>query len=103
MDVSEDKYRKVISEFRGCFSNILNEYHTVGGEIKWAGGQVGWHYSPGDEFGSELKVRADTDRNVDIGIGQSIADYGRYALGMRIADFGGDNRCSYGLRVDLAL
>lgn len=26
MDVSEDKYRKVISEFRGCFSNILNEY-----------------------------------------------------------------------------
>ena len=50
-----------------------------------------------------MKVRADLRRNLAVSVKNNIEGYGNYIFGVNVADFGSNNKFTYGAQVELNL
>lgn len=64
---------------------------------------VAWDHRCAERANTGIKVKADLKRNVSFSVKNSLHEYGNYIFGVHIAEFGGANRFSYGVQLDLSL
>lgn len=64
---------------------------------------LAWDHKCSQTSNTGLKVKADLKRNVSFSVKNSLYNYGSYIFGVHIQEFGGLNRFSYGVQVDLSL
>lgn len=62
-----------------------------------------WDHKCESKADTGVKLKADINRNFAASVKNSIPGYGNYLFGVNIHDFGGANRFSYGLQLDLNL
>lgn len=64
---------------------------------------VAWDHKCSQTSNTGIKVKADLKRNVTFSIKNSLQNYGSYIFGVHIHEFGGANRFSYGVQIDLSI
>jgi hypothetical protein len=64
---------------------------------------VAWEHKCAERANTGIKVKGDTKRNLSFSVKNSLGDYGNYIFGVNIQEFGGANRFSYGVQLDLSL
>lgn len=64
---------------------------------------VAWDSKCADRANTGIKVKADIKRNLSFSVKNSLGDYGNYIFGVNVQEFGGANRFSYGIQLDLSL
>lgn len=62
-----------------------------------------WDYKSGYSLDTGIKIKGDLNRNFAASIKNAIPGYGSYMFGVNIHDFGGANRFTYGIQLDLNL
>lgn len=64
---------------------------------------VAWDHRCASTANTGIRVKADLKRNLSFSIKNSLHDYGSYIFGVHVHEFGGANRFSYGVQLDLTL
>lgn len=62
-----------------------------------------WEHKCESKADTGIKLKVDTHRTLAASIKNAITGYGTYIFGVNIHEFGGANRFSYGLQLDLNL
>ena len=62
-----------------------------------------WDHKCAETKNTGVKVRADLRRNLAVSVKNNIEGYGNYIFGVNVADFGSNNRFTYGAQVELNL
>jgi hypothetical protein len=60
-----------------------------------------WEHKADSLSDTGVKIKADLERNISASIKKTIEGYGQYIFGVNIHDFGGNNKFTYGLQLDL--
>jgi hypothetical protein len=64
---------------------------------------VAWDHRCSQTANTGIRVKGDLRRNLSFSVKNSLHDYGSYIFGVNVHDFGGANRFSYGVQLDLTL
>jgi hypothetical protein len=64
---------------------------------------VAWEHKCAERANTAVKVKGDIKRNLSFSVKNSLGDYGNYIFGVNVQEFGGANRFSYGVQIDLSL
>jgi hypothetical protein len=62
-----------------------------------------WEHKCESKADTGIKLKVDTHRTLAASVKNPIPGYGSYLFGVNVNDFGGANRFSYGLQLDLNL
>ena len=62
-----------------------------------------WEHKCSENSNRSIKVRCDLKRNLSFAIKNSLHEYGTYVFGVHVHEFGGANRFTYGVQLDLNL
>jgi len=60
-----------------------------------------WEHKCESALDTGIKIKADLNRNFAASIKNAIIGFGNYTFGVNIQDFGGANRFTYGVQLDL--
>jgi hypothetical protein len=64
---------------------------------------VAWEHNCSEKPNTGIKVKGDIKRNLSFTVKNGLHSYGSYIFGVHIHEFGGVNRFSYGIQLDLSL
>ena len=62
-----------------------------------------WDHKCESSADTGIKLKADINRNLGVSIKNPISGFGSYIFGVNVSDFGGANKFTYGVQLDLNL